>query len=194
MRTAEFRRTTNETDIRIALNIDGDGAYTLSTGIPFFDHMLCMIAKHGLMDLEVQAKGDIEVDFHHTVEDVGIALGQTFGEAMGDKKGITRYASSFLPMDEALVLVAVDVSGRPYLAYDVDFATDRAGDFEACLIEEFLRGFAFAAGITLHVKKMYGSNTHHIMEAIMKGLGRALCEAATLNPRVKGIPSTKGVL
>jgi len=194
MRTGDFARTTAETDIRIVVGLDGSGRYDLQSGIPFFDHMLSMLARHGLMDLKVVCRGDTEVDGHHSVEDMGIALGEALKRALGDKRGISRYGTSFLPMDETLVMVSLDISGRPYLVYDVDFPTERTGDFEACLLEEFLRGFAFAAGITLHVKKLYGGNTHHILEAVMKGLARALDQAARLDPRVEGVPSTKGVL
>ena len=170
MRIGEFSRKTGETDITVIINLDGTGRYTLESGVPFFDHMLTMLAKHGLMDLEIACKGDTEVDDHHTIEDLGITLGEALKRALGDKAGICRYATQFLPMDEALVMVSLDISGRPYLSYDVEFFTERTGNFEACLLEEFLRGFAFAAGITLHVKKIDGRNTHHIIEAVMKAL------------------------
>ena len=194
MREAKIERNTLETKIKIQLDLDGEGKYDIKTGIPFFDHMLCLFAKHGLFDLTVRADGDTEVDFHHTVEDTGIALGQAFLKAMGDKAGMRRYATRILPMDEALVLVSLDLSGRPYLAYDVAFLTEKTGDFDAQLTEEFLRGFAVAAGATLHVKKIDGVNTHHIIEGIFKALGRALDEATARDPRVTGIPSTKGTL
>lgn len=194
MRSARAVRTTGETDIDIRLNIDGTGEYDLSSGVPFFDHMLTMLSKHGLMDLTVTCIGDVDVDDHHTVEDIGITLGQAFADALGDKAGICRYASVLLPMDEALVLVSLDISGRPYLYYDVAFQCPYSGAFDASLMEEFLRAFAFAAGITLHVKLIHGKNTHHILEAIMKGLARALDGATKLDPRVSGIPSTKGSL
>ncbi len=194
MRKGKIARKTGETDIVVEVNIDGSGLYELDSGLPFFDHMLTMLAKHGLMDLTIACKGDTEVDGHHSVEDIGIALGEAFKAALGDKAGICRYATQHLPMDEALVMVSLDISGRPFLVYDVEFQTERTGDFEACLLEEFLRGFAFAAGITLHVQKVYGGNTHHIIEAVMKGLARALDQATKLDPRVQGIPSTKGAL
>lgn len=194
MRKAVCERKTSETDIRIELNLDGAGKYCLKSGIPFFDHMLSMLARHGLIDLSVSCEGDLAVDAHHSVEDMGIALGTAFGEALGEKVGIARYATCFLPMDEALAMVSVDLSGRPYLVYDVQFQTEKTGDFDACLMEEFLRGFAFAAGVTLHVKLLYGKNTHHILEAIAKGLARALRSAVALDPRETGVPSTKGVL
>lgn len=194
MRIGEFSRKTGETDITVKINLDGTGRYTLESGVPFFDHMLTMLAKHGLMDLEIACKGDTEVDDHHTIEDLGITLGEALKRALGDKAGICRYATQFLPMDEALVMVSLDISGRPYLSYDVEFFTERTGNFEACLLEEFLRGFAFAAGITLHVKKIDGRNTHHIIEAVMKALARALDQATQVDPRVQGIPSTKGAL
>ena len=194
MRIGEFSRKTGETDITVKINLDGTGRYTLESGVPFFDHMLTMLAKHGLMDLEIACKGDTEVDDHHTIEDLGITLGEALKRALGDKAGICRYATQFLPMDEALVMVSLDISGRPYLSYDVEFFTERTGNFEAGLLEEFLRGFAFAAGITLHVKKIDGRNTHHIIEAVMKALARALDQATQVDPRVQGIPSTKGAL
>lgn len=194
MRSARAVRTTGETDIDVRLNIDGTGEYDLSSGVPFFDHMLTMLSKHGLMDLTVTCVGDVDVDDHHTVEDIGITLGQAFADALGDKAGITRYASVLLPMDETLVLVSLDISGRPFLHYDVTFQCPYSGTFDASLMEEFLRAFAFAAGITLHVKLIHGKNTHHILEATMKGLARALDAATMLDPRVSGVPSTKGSL
>ena len=194
MRKAVCERKTNETDIRVELNLDGTGKYCLKSGISFFDHMLSMLARHGLIDLSVSCEGDLAVDAHHSVEDMGIALGRALGEALGEKVGIARYATCFLPMDEALAMVSVDLSGRPFLVYDVQFQTEKTGDFDACLMEEFLRSFAFAAGVTLHVKLLYGKNTHHILEAIAKGLARALRTAVSLDPRETGVPSTKGVL
>ena len=194
MRTAEIKRTTRETDISLTLNLDGKGFADVDTGCGFLNHMLELLAFHGSFDLTVACKGDTEVDDHHTIEDLGITMGQALKEALGDKAGITRYATQFLPMDETLVMVSLDVSGRPFLVYDVEFLTERTGNFEACLLEEFLRGFAFAAGITLHVKKLYGTNTHHIIEAVMKALARALDAATRIDPRVEGIPSTKGAL
>ena len=194
MRSARAVRTTGETDIDVRLNIDGSGEYDLSSGVPFFDHMLTMLSKHGLMDLTVTCVGDVDVDDHHTVEDIGITLGQALADALGDKAGICRYASLTLPMDETLVLISLDISGRPFLSYDVDFQCPYTGTFDASLMEEFLRAFAFAAGITLHVKLIHGKNTHHILEAIMKGLARALDAATKVDPRVTGVPSTKGSL
>lgn len=187
-------RITGETDIEVSINIDGTGKYEIDSGIPFFDHMLNMVAKHGMMDMSISCRGDIEVDDHHTVEDTGITLGEAFKEALGEKSGITRYATVFLPMDESLVMVSLDISGRPFLVYDVPLREQFTGTFDAELIEEFMRAFAFAAGITLHVKLMYGKNTHHIVEAAMKGLGRALDAATKLDCRVDGVPSTKGTL
>ena len=194
MRNAQIVRTTGETDIEVLLELDGQGDYQIDTGIPFFDHMLCLFTRHGLFDLEVSCKGDIEVDFHHSVEDVGIALGQVFLKAMGGKEGIRRYASKILPMDEALILVSLDISGRPYLAYDVIYQTEKAGDFDAQLAEEFLRAFAFNAGITLHVKLLSGVNTHHIIEGIFKALAKAMDEATQIDGRIEGVLSTKGIL
>jgi len=194
MRNAQIVRTTGETDIEVLFELDGQGDYQIDTGIPFFDHMLCLFAKHGLFDLEISCKGDIEVDFHHSVEDVGIALGQAFLKAMGDKEGIRRYASKILAMDEALLLVSLDISARPYLAYDVTYQTEKTGEFDAQLAEEFLRAFAFNAGITLHVKMLSGVNTHHIIEAVFKALAKALDEATQIDGRIDGVLSTKGIL
>ena len=193
-RTGRALRLTGETDIDISVDIDGSGNYDLDSGIPFFDHMLSMVAKHGMMDLAVSCKGDLEVDDHHTVEDIGIAFGEAFKEALGDKRGITRYATAFLPMDESLVMVSLDLSGRPFLVYDVPLIEQFTGTFDAQLIEEFMRAFAFAAGITLHGRLIYGKNTHHIVEAAMKALGRALDSATRKDERIDGVPSTKGVL
>lgn len=194
MRTASVSRRTQETDIEVSLNIDGEGLYEVDSGVPFFDHMLSAFAKHSLMDVTVVCKGDTEVDDHHSLEDIGIALGAALGQALGDKRGIVRYATSFLPMDEALVMASIDVSGRPFLVYDVPLQHPLTGAFDGCLMEEFLRGFAFAAGVTLHIRLLYGSNTHHILEAVMKALARALDGATAIDSRVDGIPSTKGVL
>lgn len=194
MREATVARRTGETDIDILLRIDGSGRYELNSGVPFLDHMLALFAKHGLMDVEVDCMGDVEVDDHHSVEDIGIALGQAFARAMEDKTGIRRYACVHLPMDETLARVCVDVSGRPFLAFDAAFPTPTTGSFDACLTEEFLRAFAFNAGITLHVCVLYGNNTHHMIEAIFKGLARALDEATQIDARVEDVPSTKGCL
>ncbi|MDP2211551.1 MAG: imidazoleglycerol-phosphate dehydratase HisB [Candidatus Aquicultor sp.] len=192
-RISEIKRTTKETDIELVLNLDGTGEVEIDTGIPFFDHMLTMVGKHGLMDLKVTAKGDLEVDGHHTVEDIGICLGQALNEAVGDKKGIRRYGSCMMPMDEALALVALDISGRPYLVYDVELPAEIIGSYDTLLTVEFLQAFANTAAITLHVKMLSGRNAHHIVEAVFKGLARALGEAVEIDPRNAGqIPSTKG--
>ena len=193
-RQARIERSTKETRIVLHLNLDGTGASKVETGIPFFTHMLEAWAKHGLMDLTVDAKGDLEVDLHHTVEDVGICLGKTFKEALGDKKGIVRYGASVLPMDEALLHAAVDISGRPYLVFNVPLGRTRISNFDLDLLKDFFRAFAFNAEITLHVTMHYGENLHHIAEAVFKAVGRALAEATRLNPRVAGVPSTKGSL
>lgn len=194
-RIGKVIRTTMETVVDVQLNIDGDGAADIDTGIGFFDHMLNLLASHGRFDLKVKADGDLEVDGHHTVEDVGIALGQAMMEAAGSKKGIARYGSFFLPMDETLALVSLDFSGRPLLVYDAGGSmTPMIGDYDTELTEEFLRAFAVNAGLTLHVKVLYGTNSHHKVEAIFKGLGHALRIALTDDPRVQGVMSTKGVL
>lgn len=194
MRKASVGRDTAETKIFTEVNLDGAGRYEVSTGIGFFDHMLELLAKHGLLDLTVKAKGDVNVDCHHTVEDTGLALGQAVREALGSKMGIRRYGTFYLPMDEALAMVSLDLSGRPFLVFDADLPMVKLGDFETETVEEFFRAFAFSAGITLHMKVLYGKNAHHEIEALFKGLGRALREAASLDPREQGVPSTKGVL
>ena len=197
-RHAQVHRITGETDISIKLAVDGQGGSKIATGIPFFDHMLTLFAKHALFDLEVLAKGDIQVDFHHTVEDTGIVLGQALIKALGDKKGLVRYGNFHLPMDETLVRVALDFSGRPLLVWRAPKGTNlnrlMAGDFPAQLTVEFLRAFAQEAGLTLHVEVLYSSETHHLIEAVFKGLARAIEQAVRRDPRVKGIPSTKGML
>ena len=193
-RACEIARRTRETDIRLRLDLDGSGQWELDTGVPFLDHMLSHVAVHGLFDLEVHCAGDTEIDDHHSVEDIGIVLGQAFKEAIGEKRGITRYGSQFMPMDEALVLVVADLSGRPYLAYDVELTRDKVGAFDTELVVEFLRALASNMGLTLHVKCFYGDNAHHIIEAVFKGLGRALGQAVARDPRRSGIPSTKGTL
>lgn len=193
-RFADLRRTTNETDIQVRLRLDGAGAYRIQTGVPFLDHMLTHVAVHALLDLDVTCDGDTEIDDHHSVEDVGIVLGQAFRQALGDKTGIARYGSQLMPMDEALALVAVDFSGRSLLVYDANIPSERVGRFDAELVPEFLRALAQHAGLTLHVKLIHGQNTHHIIEAIFKGLGRALGQAVAIDPRRSGVPSTKGVL
>ena len=193
-RTAIIERKTKETDIRIELNLDGEGSYGVETGLPFFDHMLESFARHGLFDLELSAKGDLEVDAHHTVEDVGIALGQAVRQALGDASGIRRYGTQVLPMAEAKVEVSLDVSNRPYLVYEVKLGNDRIGSFDATLTEDFLYAFAHNAGLDLHVELRYGKSPHHIVEAIFKGLARALREGVERDPRVKGLPTVKGAL
>jgi imidazoleglycerol-phosphate dehydratase len=193
-RQARVERNTKETKIVLQLDLDGTGVSNVETGIPFFTHMLEAWAKHGLMDLSVDAKGDLEVDLHHTVEDVGICLGKAFKEALGGKQGIVRYGDSFLPMDEALLHAAVDLSGRPYLVFNVPIQRTRIGNFDLDLLKDFFRAFAFNAEITLHVTMHYGENLHHIAEAVFKAVGRALAEATRYNPRVSGVPSTKGSL
>jgi len=193
-RQGRIERNTKETQIALQLDIDGVGASKVETGIPFFSHMLEAWAKHGLMDLTVDAKGDLEVDHHHTVEDVGICLGQAFRAAVGDKRGIARYGASFLPMDEALLHAAVDISGRPFLAFNVPVRRARVANFDLDLLREFFRAFAFNAEITLHVNMHYGENLHHIAEAVFKAVGRALAEATRRHERVVGVPSTKGSL
>lgn len=195
MRTAEIERKTNETDIKVSVNLDGTGRHEIATGIGFLDHMLDQLAKHALIDITVAAKGDLHIDFHHTAEDVGIALGQAVKQALGDMKGITRYADVHLPMDEALTRVAIDVSGRPFLVFKVKFGRDKIGTFDTELVNEWFQAFAMNAGITLHVETLYGSNDHHISESCFKGLARALRAAFAIDPKAAGeIPSTKGSL
>jgi imidazoleglycerol-phosphate dehydratase len=193
-RTATVDRKTGETEISITLSLDGTGHPDIRTGIPFFDHMLTLFARHGLFDLVVLAKGDIEVDYHHTVEDVGITLGHALGKALGDKAGIRRYGSAYVPMDEALARVVVDCSGRPFLAYEAPRGVEAIGMFPFQLVEEFLRAVAVQAGLTLHVSILAGRDAHHMAEAIFKAFARALDVAVSRDERVKGIPSTKGVL
>ena len=191
MRTAEITRKTKETDITVRLDLDGGNA-DIPTGIGFFDHMLTAFAVHGGMGLTVKAVGDLQVDGHHTVEDVGIVLGKAFREALGDMKGIARYGTAFIPMDEALGFASIDISGRPFLVFNAEFSDDKIGDFDACLAEEFFRAFAFNAGVTLHLKCEYGKNGHHIAEAIFKAAAHAIKEAKTVSGNE--ILSTKGVL
>lgn len=193
-RKASIKRHTNETKIDLSLCIDGSGKSEIQTGIGFFDHMLNLWTHHGLFDLSLSVDGDLEVDFHHTVEDVGIALGQAFREAIGDAKGITRYASGLTPMDEALCQVAIDYSNRPYLAFENHLPKTKVGEFDVELTEEFLRAFVNNARITLHVDILKGTNLHHIIEAVFKGLGRELDKVSQKDPRKKDVPSTKGVL
>jgi imidazoleglycerol-phosphate dehydratase len=194
-RSATIKRTTKETDIEVAVDLDGKGASNVATGIGFFDHMLDLLARHSRIDIAVKAKGDLHIDHHHTTEDVGIALGQAVKKAAGDLKGITRYASVHVPMDEALTRVAVDVSGRPFLVFKAKFGRDKVGAFDTELVQEWFQAFAMNAGITLHVEVLYGSNDHHIAEACFKGLARALRAAFAIDPRAAGeVPSTKGTL
>ena len=193
MRTSEITRKTKETDIKIKLNLDGSGTPVINTGIGFFDHMLTALCVHGGFDMEISCKGDLNVDGHHSVEDVGISLGKAFGEALGDKSGITRYGSAFIPMDEALGFCALDISARPFLVFNAEFTNEKIGDYDSCLTEEFMRAFAFNAGITLHLKSEYGKNDHHITEALFKALAYALRTAVKKNESGKAV-STKGTL
>ena len=194
-RCAEVRRTTKETDIAVAVDLDGKGVSDVATGIGFFDHMLDLLARHSRIDITVKAKGDLHIDHHHTTEDVGIALGQAVKKALGDMKGIARYADVNVPMDEALTRVAVDVSGRPFLVFKVKFGRDKIGAFDTELVQEWFQAFAMNAGLTLHVETLYGSNDHHISESCFKALARALRAALAIDPRAAGeIPSTKGSL
>jgi len=195
MRIAKVDRKTKETDVKLRINLNGEGKYNIDTSIPFLDHMLSLMCKHGLFDLKIKAKGDIDVDYHHTVEDTGIVLGKAIKQALGGMKGISRFGQASVPMDEALAIVSLDICGRPYLVYKVEFPKkSKIKNFEADLIEDFLQAFVNNSGITLHVESPYGRNTHHIIEAIFKALGRALRDAVSIDPRVKGIPSTKKVL
>jgi len=194
MRTASIKRQTAETKITASLGIDGTGHSEIATGIGFFDHMLILFAKHGFFDLQLTADGDLHVDGHHTVEDAGIVLGQAFAQALGDKSGIKRYGTAVVPMDEALVMVSLDISGRPFLVFDVDISAERIGNFDSELTEEFLRALSVHAGLTLHVRMITGKNAHHIVEGIFKALGRALDEATRTDGRIVGVMSTKGIL
>ena len=193
-RSASIERATKETDVKVKLDLDEPSEVSIDTGVGFFDHMLSLMAGHGAMSLIVKAEGDLEVDSHHTVEDVGICFGQAMKKALGDLRGIRRYGQAALPMDEALAEVALDISNRPYLAFNVAFAPDAFPEFDVQVFKEFLRAFTLHAGITLHINLLYGENTHHILEAVFKGLGRALREAVSLDSRIKDVPSTKGVL
>jgi imidazoleglycerol-phosphate dehydratase len=194
MREAKIVRQTSETDIQVKFNADGEGLAQIDTGIGFFDHMLILFSKHGLFDTLIKCDGDLEVDGHHTVEDIGLALGQAVKAALGDKAGIVRYGTSFVPMDETLAQVSLDISGRPYLVYDAGEMAPMIGQYDSQLTEEFLRAFSMQSGITLHVKIVYGSNSHHKVEAIFKALGQALGQAVQKNPRIHGVMSTKGTL
>lgn len=193
-RQARIERRTAETAVTVALTVDGRGRGSIGTGIPFFDHMLDLFARHGLFDLEITAQGDLAVDLHHTVEDVGLALGQAFAQALGDKAGIRRYGAAYVPMDDALARAVIDLSGRPYLAYQPAVAPGPIGDFSFQLVEEFLRAFSVRAACNLHVEVLAGRDAHHVAEAIFKALAKALDAACQIDPRVEGVPSTKGVL
>jgi imidazoleglycerol-phosphate dehydratase len=195
MRTASIKRKTKETDVEVSVNLDGRGTSAISTGIGFLDHMLDLLARHSRVDIEVKAKGDLHIDHHHTTEDVGIALGQAVKQALGDMRGITRYADVHVPMDEALTRVTVDISGRPFLVFKAEFVRDKVGTFDTELVQEWFQAFAMNAGITLHAQTLYGTNDHHIAESCFKGLARALRAAVTIDERAKDeVPSTKGSL
>lgn len=194
MRKAQISRNTQETQIRVKLNLDGDGEAKLATGVPFLDHMLDQVARHGLFDLEIAAAGDLHIDAHHTVEDIGITLGQAFARAIADKKGLRRYGHAYVPLDEALSRVVVDLSGRPGLVMGVKFARARIGEFDVDLVAEFFQGFVNHANVTLHVDTLKGRNAHHQCETVFKAFGRALRMAVERDSRVKGVPSTKGAL
>lgn len=193
-RTAKIERKTSETDIKIELLVDGSGVSNIDTGIPFFDHMLILFSAHGFFDLEISAKGDLEVDFHHTVEDVGIVLGDVFKQALGDRKGINRYGFAVTPMDETLTEVSIDLSNRPFLAFNVPKSNTTGVTFDTQLAKEFFRAFSNSSGMNLHINVKYGENEHHILESIFKALGRALDQGTIIDQRVKGIRSTKGIL
>lgn len=193
-RSAKVARTTTETDIKVSLNLDGKGGYILDTGVPFLDHMLALWSRHGLFDLDITAEGDTGIDDHHTVEDIGICLGEAIKQALGDKAGIRRYGTAFAPMDEALAMVVVDISGRAFLSFNAVIPAQKVGDFDTELVEEFMRALANHADITLHIRLLAGKNTHHIIEAIFKGLGRAIKEAVALDEKIQGVLSTKGQL
>ncbi len=193
-RSAQIKRKTAETDIDLILTVDGSGEAEIHTGIGFFDHMLILMCKHGFMNMILNCKGDLEVDSHHTVEDIGITLGKAFKEALGDKSKIARYGTVLTPMDESLALVALDISGRAFLHFDAIFDTPRLGNFDTELVEEFMRAFSNHAGVTLHIQLLYGKNNHHKAEAIFKGLGRAMDQATAVQSRIDGVLSTKGLL
>jgi imidazoleglycerol-phosphate dehydratase len=195
MRKASVKRTTKETAVKVAIDLDGEGRSAISTGIGFLDHMLDLLARHSRIDIEIKAKGDLHIDHHHTTEDVGIALGQAVKQALGDMKGITRYADVHMPMDEALTRVAIDISGRPFLVFKADFVRDKVGPFDTELVQEWFQAFAINAAVTLHVATLYGTNDHHIAESCFKGLARALRAAVAIDPRAAHeLPSTKGTL
>ena len=193
-RKAKVERNTNETQIKLTLTVDGTGRYKVSSAVPFLDHMLSLFAKHGMFDLTVQAKGDTHVDYHHTVEDVGIVLGQAVKQALGDMKGIKRYGEARVPMDEAMAEVALDISGRPNLVYKVKMPKGKVGEFDVELVYDFFKAFTDHAGVTLHINVPYGNNLHHIIEAVFKAFGRAMDMATGYDPKGKGVPSTKGAI
>lgn len=192
MRSASKSRKTNETSIEVSINLDHSKNVSINTGVGFFDHMLELMARHGRFELQVKADGDLHIDSHHTVEDVGIVMGQLLKEALGKKEKINRYGHAYVPMDEALGFVAVDISGRPFLVFDAEFSAPKLGDFDTELVREFLQAFAFQAGLTLHARVLYGMNTHHKIEAVFKALGQALSHAFAVNPEIEGVNSTKG--
>ncbi len=195
MRKGSVKRTTKETDVEVAIDLDGEGRASIATGIGFLDHMLELLARHSRIDMTIKAKGDLHIDYHHTTEDVGIALGQAFRQALGDMKGITRYADVHLPMDEALTRIAIDISGRPFLVFKVEFGRAKIGEFDTALVQEWFQAFAVNAAVTLHVTTLYGGNDHHIAESCFKGLARALRAAVAIDPRAAHeVPSTKGTL
>jgi imidazoleglycerol-phosphate dehydratase len=195
MRTASVERKTKETQVKVAVNLDGTGQYKAATGIGFLDHMMEQLSRHSLMDLTVEAKGDLHIDYHHTTEDVGIVIGEAVAKALGERKGITRYGAALIPMDETLSRVALDLSGRPYFIWKVNFSKPKLGEMDTELFREWFQAFAFHAGATLHVENLYGENNHHIVESCYKGLARSLREAIAIDPRKSDdIPSTKGVL
>jgi imidazoleglycerol-phosphate dehydratase len=193
-RKASIERITKETQIRLSLDLDGKGKAKICTSVPFLDHMLDLFTRHGLFDMEVEAKGDIDIDFHHTVEDIGIVLGQAFKEALGDKRGIHRYGQATVPMDETLAAVAIDLSGRPYMVYNVRIPKVKIGEFDVELVREFFQAFVNNCGANLHINVMYGENVHHILEACFKAAARALDQATQVDPRIEGVLSTKGKL
>ena len=193
-RTSQVKRKTTETDVTLKINIDGSGKYSIKTPVPFLTHMLELFSKHGLFDLEIIASGDVEIDFHHTVEDIGICLGEAFNKALGKKEKIKRYGEAKVPMDEALAQITLDISGRPHLTCNIPKIEDKVGQFDTELVEEFFQAFVNNSGITLHINLISGKNSHHIIEAVFKAFARALDAATLLDPRVSGIPSTKGAL
>jgi len=195
VRTAEVKRETKETSVQVKVNLDGTGIYKISTGIGFLDHMMEQLSRHSLIDLEIEAKGDLHIDFHHTTEDVGITVGEAIAKALGEKKGITRYGHAYIPMDETLSRVAMDLSNRPYLIWRVNFSKPKLGDMDTELFKEWFQAFSQSAGATLHIENLYGENNHHIVESCFKGLARALRSAITIDPRkADEVPSTKGKL